>query len=309
MPPYLAVVLLGFAGALLTAVWVTLSAVEETRICVAILTVVVCGKRPKFTENGTRYPYCSRTCASKQGLNPSPCLLHGCDATGRTAFGGYCCEQHAIDAVQRNKAPACTTCLRLPRAVGDLCTGCNRSQDPSVARLMEVDAGSTEFSNLEAHFVGEWSGPGIVPSVEKVYRVVLPADTMRGYHDYQSSRPHELRIRTFFSQQCICNLGTSHPVLCDYKSCGICMSIKSSFKTFAFGSRYLEGRLEKGVYSYRNPAMADKDATSCMSSPYRVMIACDAVANWDTEKVRALSPEDQLKRFIALILRPSSRRM
>ncbi|KAL1724552.1 hypothetical protein EV715DRAFT_245113 [Schizophyllum commune] len=244
----------------------------------------VCGKRPKFMENGTRYPYCSRTCASKQGLNPSPCALSTCEATGRTAFGGYCCEQHAIDAVQSREALACTTCLRLPRAVGDLCTGCNRSQDPGTARLMEVDAGSTEFSNLEAHFVSEWSGPGIVPSVEKVYRVVLPADTMRGYHDYQSSRPNETRIRTFFSQQCICDLGTKFPVLCDFKSCGICMSIKSSFRTFAFGSKQIEGMPERGVYTYGNPSMADKDATSCTTSPYRVMIACDAVADLALKK-------------------------
>ncbi|TRM64454.1 hypothetical protein BD626DRAFT_252831 [Schizophyllum amplum] len=244
----------------------------------------VCGKRPKFTENGTQYPYCSRTCASKQGLNPSACALSSCGATGRTAFGGYCSEQHAAEAVQVGEAQACTTCMRLPRAVADLCTACNRLQDPNTARLLEVAPGSTDFVNLDAHFGSEWGGAGSIPLVQKVYRVVLPADAMRGYHDYQSSRPHEQRIRTFFAQQCICDLGTKSPVLCDFKSCGICMSIKSCFRTFAFGSKYLEGRHEKGIFTYRNPAMADKDATSCTSSPYRVMIACDAVADWSLEK-------------------------
>jgi hypothetical protein len=34
-------------------------------------------------------------------------------------------------------------------------------------------------------------------------------------------------------------------------------------------------RFGDGIYSYRNPALADLFATSCTSSPYRVMIACD----------------------------------
>ena len=59
--------------------------------------------------------------------------------------------------------------------------------------------------------------------------------------EIRSSRPNETRIRTFFSQQCICDLGTKFPVLCDFKSCGICMSIKSSFRSFAFGSKQIEG--------------------------------------------------------------------
>ena len=70
------------------------------------------------------------------------------------------------------------------------------------------------------------------------------------------------------------------------------MVVKSSFKSFAFGTssnqgrcvrgyRYAfkhqltSGRFGDGIYSYRNPALADRFATSCTSSPYRVMIACD----------------------------------
>lgn len=36
-------------------------------------------------------------------------------------------------------------------------------------------------------------------------------------------------------------------------------------------------RFGDGIYSYRNPALADNFATSCTSSPHRVMIACDLV--------------------------------
>lgn len=34
-------------------------------------------------------------------------------------------------------------------------------------------------------------------------------------------------------------------------------------------------RFGEGIYSYRNPACADRFSTSCTTSPYRVMIACD----------------------------------
>jgi hypothetical protein len=47
-----------------------------------------------------------------------------------------------------------------------------------------------------------------------------------------------------------------------------------------------------GVYSYRNPALADNFATSCTSSPYRVMIACDVAvepAQTRIDEVRRLS--------------------
>ena len=77
---------------------------------------------------------------------------------------------------------------------------------------------------------------------------------------------------------------------------------------------YLSPRPERGVYTYGNPAMADKDATSCTTSPYRVMIACDAVADLALKKVSAVITEcepgllfarGQLTLFISLILRLS----
>lgn len=34
-------------------------------------------------------------------------------------------------------------------------------------------------------------------------------------------------------------------------------------------------RFGDGVYSYRNPALADQFATSCTTSPFRVMIASE----------------------------------
>ena len=83
------------------------------------------------------------------------------------------------------------------------------------------------------------------------------------------------QIRTFHGAQCICDLGVSNPSFCTWKSCGICSIIKSSFTAFEFGVTSNTGRYGKGIYSYFDPSMADRFATSSLSSPYRVMLACE----------------------------------
>ena len=83
------------------------------------------------------------------------------------------------------------------------------------------------------------------------------------------------QMRTFHGAQCICDLGVADSSLCNWKSCGICSIVKSSFTTFEFGVTSNSGRYGKGIYSYFNPSMADRFATSSISSPYRVMLACE----------------------------------
>lgn len=83
------------------------------------------------------------------------------------------------------------------------------------------------------------------------------------------------QVRTFHGAQCICDLGVADPSLCSWKSCGICSIIKSSFTTFEFGMTNNIGRHGKGVYSYFDPSMADRFATSSVSSPYRAILLCE----------------------------------
>ena len=83
------------------------------------------------------------------------------------------------------------------------------------------------------------------------------------------------QIRTFYGTQCICDLGVADCSLCNWKSCGICSTVKSSFTAFEFGATSNSGRYGKGIYSYFDPSMADKFATSSASSPYRAMLACE----------------------------------
>lgn len=132
------------------------------------------------------------------------------------------------------------------------------------------------FSPVRAQFLSEWESDS-TPILEKAYEIIVPRDVRTKHDTYRASRAKWEEIRTFHSSQCICDLGFKDSTLCSFKSCGICCVIKSSFKAFAFGEPYNNGRFGDGIYSYRNPALADNFATSCTSSPYRVMIACDLV--------------------------------
>ena len=135
------------------------------------------------------------------------------------------------------------------------------------------------------------------------------------------------KVRSFHSSLCLCDLGTKGAVLCSSKSCGICQIVKSRFKSFAFGAlsntgRWVVdcilGRIEltrpiisfgDGIYSYRNPALADVFATSCTSSPYRVMIVCDVVVEprqTKVDKVRHLTTSSILQQKLKPL--PSSQR-
>ncbi|KAI5985221.1 hypothetical protein EDC04DRAFT_2500237, partial [Pisolithus marmoratus] len=75
-----------------------------------------------------------------------------------------------------------------------------------------------------------------------------------------------------------CDMGTNGPALCTWGSCGICNIVKSAFREIAFGASFNKGRYAREwSVLLHNPSRADCFATSCLSSPYRVMIACDVV--------------------------------
>ncbi len=103
-------------------------------------------------------------------------------------------------------------------------------------------------------------------------------------------------IRTFYSSLCVCDLGYKDNNFCNGQTCGICCAVKSAFKSFAFGETSMPGRFVipsllsiltlshrhfhrfgQGIYSYRNPFRAHRFSTSCTTSPFRVIIACDTV--------------------------------
>ncbi|KAF9492347.1 hypothetical protein BDN71DRAFT_1451765 [Pleurotus eryngii] len=240
----------------------------------------ICGIKPKFVEGGVKHPYCSRSCARNGGQGPSlsACALHSCRATGKPAFMGFCSEKHARDGVRAGQVKGCDSCQIQPRGAGNsLCIACER-HSRSGPRMKELALDSQAFKTLRDHFTGSWSSREAASlSVEKVYEITASRDVRTRHDTYRTSHPVSEQIRVYHSSQCICDLGTKGPVLCDFRSCGICNVIKSSFKTLAFGVTCNNGRFGDGIYSYRNSSLADRFSTSCTTSPYRVMIACDVV--------------------------------
>ncbi|KIM80423.1 hypothetical protein PILCRDRAFT_9604 [Piloderma croceum F 1598] len=241
----------------------------------------ICGQRPKYVEkNGFQHPFCSRKCAANVS-QPIACGLRGCRATGnRTAFGGFCSDAHAKEAVHLGQVMGCTQCKIQPPTVGDLCAPCDRRARAG-PRLAELDTKGVIFQSVTDQFLREWKSPQNAVSVKKIYEVIIARDVKARYDDYKKKIAEAgngvLEPRTFHSSQCICDLGVGDAVLCAFQACGICNIVKSSFRNFAFGIAQNTGRYGAGIYSYLNPALADGFSTSCTTSPYRVMIACDAV--------------------------------
>jgi len=262
---------------------------------------VACGMRPKYVEHGYQHPYCGRTCAKRaQQSGTSTCRLRGCPVAGRTAFVGFCSEYHASEAVRSQQVKGCIQCNDRPATTGNLCPVCDRrSKDEPV--LEELDPRGNAFKNLANTTVHKWSSSNGGVKIEKVFKVVNSQATQDRFEANSqkliSAGSMEM-LRTYHSSQCICNLGYLDNKICDRPSCGICSILKSSFKSFAFGDQFNTGRYGKGIYSYLNPARADRHSTSCMSSPYRVMISCDvamtkAAKSWLPQmRVTSLSDED-----------------
>ncbi|KAF9440534.1 hypothetical protein P691DRAFT_793327 [Macrolepiota fuliginosa MF-IS2] len=239
----------------------------------------ICGLKPKFVEKGFKHPYCSRTCArsSGQGASPTACLLPGCRATGKPAFSNFCSEDHAVAGVRQGQVAGCARCGVQPSTVGELCVACDRRARAG-PKLRELNPDSSTFKNLRAQFLSEWeSSVGDLPTFERAYEAILTRDVRVRHDVYRAKIGGSEEIRTFYSTLCVCDLGSKDNNLCNGQTCGICCTVKSAFISFAFGETSMGGRFGPGVYSYRNPARAHTFSTSCTTSPYQVMVACDAI--------------------------------
>lgn len=179
-------------------------------------------------------------------------------------------------AVRSQQVRGCAQCNDLPSVEGNLCAACDR-QSRAEPRLDELDPHGPAFKRLASDIDLLWKPVNSSVKVAKIFSIV----NSQGARDKFETKQKKLisagsvqMLRTFHSSQCICNLGHLDSKICDTPSCGICSVLKSSFKLFAFGIPHNDGRHGKGIYSYQNPACADRHSTSCTSSPYRVMISC-----------------------------------
>ncbi|CAK5268148.1 unnamed protein product [Mycena citricolor] len=167
----------------------------------------------------------------------------------------------------------------------------------SAATAGMVSGAATGASLNGAQFLSEWDNTsGTEPKVEKVYQISIPRGPPpvpnRSFFDPTSltnaAAPSTRRPKSASSTACSASASSAPkgPALCSFRSCGICSIVKSSFHEFTFGKKANCGRCGDGVYAFRNPSLADGHSTSATSTPYRVMIACDAAVASNAETSR-----------------------
>ncbi|KAF9533939.1 hypothetical protein CPB83DRAFT_844795 [Crepidotus variabilis] len=250
---------------------------KGARVPVVIELCEVCHARPKFQDpTGFKHQYCGKTCARNDPYK-SPTANRGYLAPQQgvpsrgTAFVAKAQSRPIVHAQQTDK---CELCSVQPGTRGTICFSCDQLVKIG-PQLQELNPGSQDFKTVQADFICKWKSAGSHPQLEKVYAVLPLQDPQTKFLRYRASKPNSQVARSYYASQCICDFGAQVSLLCNIKACGICSIVKSSFQSFAFGARFNSGRYGDGVYSYSNPAMADRFATTSESSPYRVAIACD----------------------------------
>jgi hypothetical protein len=143
--------------------------------------------------------------------------------------------------------------------------------------LKELSLDDPKAVSVIDNFYHQWKGSEPA-KIGKLFEIRLPTHVAQRREAYQSkisAVKQSRQLQTFHSTQCICDLGTDSSDFCDWQACGICAIITNAFSTFEFGVKSNSGGLGNGVYSYLDPALADRWALSTTSSPYRVMIGCE----------------------------------
>lgn len=245
----------------------------------------VCGIKAKYVDGwGVTHSYCGRTCAARSSTadvtkKSPPCKIRGCNNAEDPNLRGFCSDDHANLGIDIGLVKGCIRCRSvLPQGSGQMCASCAQLAADEL-HMYDISRSGTVWREFEREWNDRWRDGGSA-MIEKLFEIsyspVIVAEKESYAQKLKSSGGIRL-LRTFHASQCICDMGTKGTVLCTWPSCGICNIIKSAFKGVAFGAPHNKGRHGNGLYSCTTPSRADRYATSCLSSPYRVMIACDVV--------------------------------
>ncbi|KAL4062339.1 hypothetical protein J3A83DRAFT_1864565 [Scleroderma citrinum] len=241
----------------------------------------VCGIKAKYVDtSGVIHSYCGRTCAARgaaagAAMKSPPCKIRGCSNVEDPTLPGFCSEDHAKRGVNIGLVQACARCKSLPQSSGQMCARCVQLpvDEP---KIYDINSSGTVWREFQREWNDRWKDGGSA-TIEKLFEISYSPVIVAEKESYASSSGGMRLFRTFHASQCICDMGTNGTVLCTWASCGVCNIVKSAFKGVSFGAPHNKGRHGNGLYSCTSSSRADRYATSCLSSPYRVMIACDVV--------------------------------
>lgn len=243
----------------------------------------VCGVRPKYKDTFTTHAFCGRTCAQKA----PKCLSPRCTQKGQKQYAGYCSVSHQSSAF-------CKQCRTTRADTDGLCSLCYRKREETMVhkftRLSEVQRTHPDFLEVESRLQAAWAKKGRAPPLQvcRIIKVQPATEAEQARIAYARSLNEDPRGKpetylTFYSNQCICDLGADNQPLslCKFKSCGICKPLSSCFENLVFDKQAHEGRFGPGLYVNLDPKRADPHAISTTSSPYRVVIMSTAVLPFD----------------------------
>lgn len=225
---------------------------QPTRSRASLSFCQVCNSRPKYRDSYRTHPYCGKSCAAKA----PDCPYAGCGSKGTRDYGGYCSQKH------QNAIQFCAQCRSAPANPGQkLCSNCQMKYDQNRNRLVELprnDSGFKEgaFSSSTDDFLytdkrpneaqqmlaSAWPRGRPPPQVGRVFKIVL-SERDQYYRVQYRSAGECSRFPVWYSAQNICELGgPTKPVeFCQYKSCGICIPLKTGFTTFEFDQKHQSG--------------------------------------------------------------------
>lgn len=131
-------------------------------------------------------------------------------------------------------------------------------------------------------FITEWEDPTgelAAPAVTAIYQISLPYYEDRFLDAIAKAQAHggSNTKSAWFACQCICDVGVKSADLCNFRSCGICMVVKSGFDELAFGQTTNNGIYGDGIYANLNPAMAHRFTVRKADHNSRVVILCSIV--------------------------------
>ncbi|KAF8835953.1 hypothetical protein BDN67DRAFT_984274 [Paxillus ammoniavirescens] len=261
----------------------------------------VCGIKPNYVDaTGVTHAFCGKICARTyaQGaaaVKPSVCNIVSCNEPESPSFQGFCSVEHAKLGVTSGIVPGCVRCKTVPQTNGKMCENCAQ-MPPDEPQTWNIKRSGTVWREFEREWKNRWES-GEAATIEGLFEISYPSDVAANKDAFRESLEFAggvRLLRTFHASQCICDMGTRGAVLCSWRSCGICNIVKSAFKGVAFGASHNKGRHGNGLYSFLDPSAADRFATSCLSSPYRVMIASDVVVPKNPSKNNSVLMEDQV---------------
>ncbi|KAH8832447.1 hypothetical protein DL96DRAFT_1704512 [Flagelloscypha sp. PMI_526] len=237
-----------------------------------------CQQKPRFVEaSGHKHKYCGKTCA-------------------RAASQGVRTSQPQTYHPRKHTHSICKDCHhQKTTSVDHVCGQC---RNKTTSSLVEVARDNPIFNQVQNQFLNDWRKADGNPEIGKLYAIRNPYRQREAQKTYLNAQQNVEEAHTYYGTQMICDL--ANPVLCEIASCGVCQIARSSFGSLAFGENYDTGRLGLGLYTCRSSGLADNFATSCTSSPFRVVIACNTIVNTVTHQPEQNATEEQLSSFVPI---------